>query len=71
MRPLPLKRVIIQMAEGDLVVPNSSSRSLSERADVPLQIYTPLISNHAFLFDPTSLEGARARNAVVEFFDAR
>jgi pimeloyl-ACP methyl ester carboxylesterase len=71
MRPFPLKRVIIQMAEGDLVVPNSSSRSLSERADVPLQVYTPLISNHAFLFDPTSLEGARARTAVVEFFDAR
>jgi len=71
MRPFPLKRVIIQMAEGDLVVPNASSRSLSERAKVPLQVYTPLISNHAFLFDPTSFEGARARTAVVEFFDAR
>lgn len=65
------KRVILQMAEDDVVVPNASTRSLSERSGVPLQIYTPLVSNHAFLFDPTSLEGARARDAVVEFFNAR
>ncbi|MEZ4460566.1 MAG: hypothetical protein R3E66_12740 [bacterium] len=70
-KTFPKKRVIIQMAEGDVVVPNASSRSLSERSGVPLQVYTPLISNHAFLFDPTSLEGGRARDAVVEFFNAR
>lgn len=67
----PKKRVIIQMVDGDIVVPNASSRSLSERSGVPLQVYTPLVSNHVFLFDPTSLEGARARDDVVEFFDAR
>jgi hypothetical protein len=67
----PVKRVMIQMADGDLVVPNSSTRSLSEAMGVPIREYTPAVSNHAFLFDPTSLEGARARNDAVEFFEDR
>lgn len=71
LREFPRKRVIIQMAEGDVVVPNAATRSLSERSGVPIQSYSPLVSNHAFLFDPTSIEGGRARDAVVEFFDAR
>jgi pimeloyl-ACP methyl ester carboxylesterase len=71
MKTAPLKRLLLQMAEGDSVVPNSSSRALSERTGVPLRIYSPLISNHAFLFDPTSLEGARARQDAIDFFGAR
>ncbi len=67
----PVKRVMIQMAEGDIVVPNSATQSLSQRMEVPIRAYTPAVSNHAFLFDPVSLEGARARNDMVEFFDAR
>jgi dienelactone hydrolase len=71
MRTSPVKRVLIQMAEGDIVVPNNSTESLSERSGVPIQTYTPLISNHAFLFDPTSFEGARARNDMAEWFNDR
>ena len=67
----PVKRVMIQMAQGDLVVPNSSTRSLSEAMGVPIREYTPAVSNHGFLFDPLSLEGGRARNDIVDFFEAR
>lgn len=67
----PVKRVMIQMAAEDSVVPNSSTRRLSEAMGVPIREYTPLVSNHVFLFDPTSLEGARARNDAIEFLEAR
>ena len=67
----PVKRVLIQMSEGDSVVPNSATRRLSEAMGVPIREYTPLVSNHVFLFDPTSLEGARARNDAIEFLEAR
>lgn len=70
-RTSPIKRVMIQQAEDDIVVPNAATRSLSERMEVPIRNYTPSISNHAFLFDPTSFEGRRARQDVVEFFDQR
>jgi hypothetical protein len=62
---------MIQQAEDDIVVPNAATRSLSERMEVPIRNYTPSISNHAFLFDPTSFEGRRARQDVVEFFEQR
>lgn len=67
----PVKRAMIQMADGDLVVPNSSTQALSDAMGVPIREYTPAVSNHAFLFDPTSLEAARARNDMIEFFEAR
>lgn len=67
----PIKRVMIQMAEGDSVVPNISTRILSERMQVPHITYSPSISNHAFLFDPTSGEGRRARQDMVRFFEQR
>ncbi len=67
----PVKRVLIQMAVGDSVVPNSSTRRLSDAMGVPIREYTPLISNHVFLFDPTSLEGGRARRDAVEFLEQR
>ncbi len=67
----PVKRVMIQMARQDSVVPNISTRILSERMGVPLREYTPTLSNHAFLFDPTSLEGRRARRDVLDFFEQR
>lgn len=67
-----VKRVLIQMAEGDLVVPNSSTEALSRAMGVPIRTYTPAVSNHAFLFDPLSLvEGERARNDIIEFFEER
>lgn len=68
---VPFKRVMLQMAESDSVVPNITTQILSERMGVEYRTYTPAISNHAFLFDPTSFEGGRARNDMVEFYDAR
>jgi hypothetical protein len=67
----PVKRVLIQMSEGDLIVPNSSTRILGEAMGVEPRVYTPAVSNHVFLFDPTSLEGLRARNDMIDFFEAR
>lgn len=68
---LPFKRVQIQMAESDSVVPNITTEILSERMGVDYRRYTPSISNHAFLFDPTSGEGRRARQDMIEFFEGR
>jgi pimeloyl-ACP methyl ester carboxylesterase len=65
------KRFLVQMSQGDDVVPNMSTKLLAELADVTLHTYTPLISNHAFLFDPTSIEGAEAKAQILDFFDAR
>ncbi len=67
----PPKRVLVQMAVNDLVVPNPSSERLARRMGVDLVSYTPLVSNHGFLFDPTSIQGLEAREDLVEFLDAR
>lgn len=67
----PIKRVMIQMAKGDSVVPNISTRLLSEAMGVPYREYTPTVSNHAFFFDPTSFEGRRAREDMIEHFGQR
>ncbi|MBA2662111.1 MAG: hypothetical protein H0U74_07420 [Bradymonadaceae bacterium] len=69
----PAKRVLIQMAEGDLVVPNEGTRVLSERMGVPFRTYTPSVTNHGFLFDPNPLSQSTraARDDMMEFFDAR
>jgi hypothetical protein len=70
--PLPgmqAKNAIIQMSVGDLVVPNITTRLLSERMKHPYQEFSPLISNHAFLVDPTSFEGGDARQQIVDFFN--
>lgn len=64
---MPAKNMIIQMAEGDSVVPNSGTQQLSARTGVEIDVYTPLITGHGFLADPTSLEGARARDQLAEF----
>jgi hypothetical protein len=64
---MPAKQMILQMAEGDLVVPNSGTRQLSDRTGVPISEYNPLISNHGFLVDPTSFEGADARDELADF----
>lgn len=68
---LPFKRVMIQMAESDSVVPNITTEILSERMGIDYRRYTPAISNHGFLFDPTSGEGRRARNDMIDFFEGR
>jgi len=67
----PVKRILIEMCQDDQVVPNSATHSLSDATGVPIRKYTPSVSNHAFLFDPTSLEGARARNDILDFFADR
>ncbi len=67
----PIKRVMLQMARGDSVVPNEGTRLLSERMGVPFREYTPQISNHAFLFDPLDPESVRARGDMVDFFEQR
>ncbi len=66
-------RVLIQMAEGDRVVPNVATEALSERIGVDITLYSPLITDHAFLFDPNPLapSSRSAREDLVEFFDAR
>lgn len=71
MKQTPIKRVQIQMAKGDVVVPNISTKLLAERMGLTIREYDPIVSNHAFLFDPTSLEGRRARNDMAEFFRQR
>lgn len=37
------------------------------RTGVPFEVYRPRVFGHGFLFDPTSLEGARARRDAVDF----
>ncbi len=61
------KRVILQMADTDLVVPNAATRALSAAMHVGISEYHPLVSNHGFLLDPTSLEGSAARDQAVRF----
>ena len=71
MKTAPVKRVLIQMAEGDLVVPNVSTELLADRMQLPISSYTD-IGNHGMLFDPIPFTpGANARDEMVEFFDAR
>ena len=57
------------MATNDLVVPNINTRLLSERMKHPYQEFSPLLSNHGFLVDPTSFEGGAAREQIVDFFN--
>lgn len=66
-------RVLIQMAEGDRVVPNVGTEVLSERMNVAYKKYSPALTDHAFLFDPTMLDGATrdAQDDLIEFFDER
>ena len=65
------KRMLIQMADGDSIMPNSSTRILSERSGVPISTYEPAVSDHGFVFDPTSVEGADARDEIAEFLKNR
>ncbi len=70
--PLPgmsAKNALIQLAVGDLVVPNITTELLAERMKHPYQEFSPLISNHGFLVDPTSFEGGAARQQIVDFFN--
>ncbi len=67
----PRKRVLIQMAKNDAVVPNVSTHKLADRMGLDISVYHPAVSNHGFLFDPTSSEGRKARNEMIEFFNGR
>lgn len=71
LRTMPPKRVLIQMAKNDAVVPNIATQILAERMGLTISEYEPSISNHGFLFDPVSLSGRAARDEIVAFFDAR
>ncbi|AWV90898.1 alpha/beta hydrolase [Bradymonas sediminis] len=70
-KTMPPKRVLIQMAKNDGVVPNISTQILAERMGLAISTYDPSVSNHGFFFDPTSLSGYAARQEMVDFFDAR
>jgi|GEM_PF-1479512 len=70
-KTMPPKRVLIQMAKNDAVVPNIATQILAERMGLTISEYEPSISNHGFLFDPISFSGRAARDEIVEFFDAR
>jgi hypothetical protein len=65
------KRLLIQMADTDRVVPNSATRVLSQITGVPIHEYHALISNHGFFLDPTSMEGAAARAQMLDFLADR
>ncbi len=66
-------RVLIQMAEGDRVVPNVGTEALSARMGVDHVVYSPSLTDHGFLFDPTPFSTAtrNAREDLVEHFDGR
>ncbi len=69
----PVKRVMLQMVDGDAVVPNEGTRALSERMGVPIKSYYPGILNHAFLFDPNPLASSTraARQDMLDFYKVR
>jgi pimeloyl-ACP methyl ester carboxylesterase len=69
-KTMPEKRVLIQMALDDAVVPNISTRILAERMGLSISVYEPVVANHGFIFAPTS-EGGAARDEMVEFFNDR
>ena len=64
---IPAKNALIQMCDNDLVVPNITTQLLSERMGQSYESFSPLLSNHGFLVDPTSISGASARNQIVDF----
>lgn len=65
------KRLLIQAAESDRVIPNEATHILATVTGLAADEYTPLISNHIFFFDPASFEGARARDDAFGFLAAR
>lgn len=65
------KRLLLQMADSDLVVPNTATQVLSEVTGEPIHEFHAIFSNHGFLLDPTSIEGGRARSQAVDFLHAR
>lgn len=66
----PFKRVQIQMAKGDSIVPNITTEILSARSGIDYRLYEPEISNHVFFFLPIN-EGRRAQNDMIDFFANR
>ncbi|MBI1947326.1 MAG: hypothetical protein HYS27_16650 [Deltaproteobacteria bacterium] len=67
----PEKRLLIQAAESDRVIPNAATHILAEVTGTIADEYTPLVSNHIFFFDPASFEGARARDDALRFLTDR
>lgn len=65
------KRLLIQAAESDRVIPNDATHILAAATGVAADEYTPLISNHIFFFDPASFEGGRARDDAYRFLASR
>ena len=65
------KRLLIQAAESDRVIPNRATHILAAATGVSANEYTPLVSNHIFFFDPASFEGARARDDAYSVLAAR
>lgn len=74
-RTFPKKRVLVQMANPDEVVPNTATRILARQFGVPISSYAPVgkpgFGGHIFLFDPSEPEGTRAMSEIKTFLQAR
>lgn len=69
----PEKKILVQMATPDLVVPNTSTILLSRMFGVTPSRYYPVdkpgLGGHVFLFDPSEPEGERAIDEAILFLD--
>jgi hypothetical protein len=70
-KKLPAKKVLIQMASTDRVIPNSATRLLARMHGVGITTYAPAddpdIGGHGFLLDPTEPERIKAMTEVINF----
>jgi hypothetical protein len=65
------KRLLIQMAQGDAVVPNSATRLLGAATGREVSEYDPGVLGHGFIGDPTQIASGDARDEILEFFAGR
>jgi pimeloyl-ACP methyl ester carboxylesterase len=70
-KKLPAKKVLIQMASTDRVIPSSATRLLARMHGVGVTTYAPAddpdIGGHGFLLDPTEPERMKAMTEAINF----
>jgi pimeloyl-ACP methyl ester carboxylesterase len=70
-KSLPAKKVLIQMASTDRVIPSSATRLLARMHGVGITTYAPAddpdIGGHGFLLDPTEPERIKAMAEAINF----
>lgn len=66
----PDRNILLQMGDGDEVVPNRTTRRLASAADLSISVYQPFWLKHHYFLRPTSPTGTRARRQAVEFLDS-